>query len=472
MKKYIYLSICLILLFSFLGCKKKEKEEKVSVTIVYGRTYDDVKLQVIKGNTIQEPEYIEEEYAKLISFNLSNGNKFDFSSEINEDITIYAEWDITTFTYTFYDYDGSIYFQKVDEGGSNIEYPENPTREPGEGYVWSFKKWNNDSIVLVEDEIFRPVYERIYEKVNCKFYDIDKTTVLKDVMINYGDSIGEPKYSEPQKQEGYAYRFDGWYDYETDHPCTIPTEIKEDICVYAKFKQGKITEKPLEDCVISFLGASRDTYYDAYSPVNSLYHGKDQYYYPTYSSTVLRVSDTWWYQTYTGLNIKLGVNNSYSGSCASDNTMAGNSVARLKTLGNNGIPNIVVVILGANDNVNGYSAEKVYKAYCTIIEYITEHYIEFDGDLCYIPQIYMFNEPYTSYRGYSFTDERRLEYNQKMDQVASEYDNVKVFYASDVITKDNYTLYYGDQMHYNADGMKVLSNALIEKIKNDFKKEN
>lgn len=472
MKRYLFLIICLVFMFSFTGCKKEKEEEKVSVTIVYGRTYNDANFEIKKGECISEPEYITEDYAKIISFNLFNNEKFDFNSTINEDLVIYAQWEITTFTYTFYNYDGSIYFQKEDEGGSNIEFPNDPSREGGEGYIYNFKKWNNEAIVLVQDEIFKPVFDKVYEQINCKFYDIDKTTVLKDVTINYGDSVGEPLYSQPEKKDGYAYRFDGWYDCETDEPFTMPSEIKESFSIYPKFKEGRIEEKPLEDCVISFLGASRDTFYDATSPVNSLYHGKDQFYYPTYSTTVLRVIDTWWYQTYTGLGIKLGVNNSYSGSCASDNTMAGNSVARLKTLGNNGTPNIVVVILGANDNVNGYSAEKVYNAYCTIIEYITEHYVEFDGDVCYIPQIYMFNEPYTSYRGYNFTDERRLEYNEKMEQVAREYDNVRVFRASEVITKDNYSLYYGDAMHYNADGMKVISDALIKKIKEDFTKEN
>ena len=84
-------------------------------------------------------------------------------------------------------------------------------------------------------------------------------------------------------------------------------------------------------------------------PVNSLYGGHNQFYYPIYSATVKNVEQTWWHQTYTKLGLKLGVNNSWSGSAAYGHSeSAGMSDARLKTLDDNGTPNIVVIFLGKN----------------------------------------------------------------------------------------------------------------------------
>ena len=52
--------------------------------------------------------------------------------------------------------------------------------------------------------------------------------------------------------------------------------------------------------------------------------------------------------------------------------------------------------------------------------------------------------------------------------LANEYSNVRIFDLAAYITKDNYQTYLGDALHYNADGMKLISTKLIEKLKNDF----
>ena len=180
---------------------------------------------------------------------------------------------------------------------------------------------------------------------------------------------------------------------------------------------------------------------------------------------------TWWHQTYTQLNLKLGVNNSWSGSAAyGSGNSAGMSEARLKTLADNGTPNIVVIFLGTNDNVNGHTVTNLETAYINMIEYISENYVDFSNNTAKIPYIYLFTNGYSAYSGYNYTEERRLEYNEMFKKLANTYSNVRIFDLAKYITSDNYSSYLGDSLHYNADGMKLISDKLVEQLTNDFSK--
>ena len=306
---------------------------------------------------------------------------------------------------------------------------------------------------------------------------------VEDSVTEYDGSIYETEkcdynsyintYDEPDfnKDETKFYRFLGWFDQETEAIFDFDKEVTKNYTIYPKYEILDYEEVTLENATISFLGDSISTFYSASSPINSLYGGTNQFYYPIYSATVKSVDKTWWYQTYTNLGIKLGVNNSWSGSAAyGTSESAGMSDARLKTLDDNGTPNIVVIFLGTNDNVNGHTVQNLKDAYVKMIEYISTNFVDFSNNTAKIPYIYIFTNGYSAYNGYLYTEEKRLEYNSMFKDLSNTYQNVRIFDLAKYITKDNYSTYLGDSLHYNADGMKLISTKLVEQLQNDFNK--
>lgn len=67
-------------------------------------------------------------------------------------------------------------------------------------------------------------------------------------------------------------------------------------------------------------------------------------------SGVRKPEDTWWMQVIQGMDGQLGVNNSYAGSLVSGgNVVSGTSESRLRALGAQGEPDVILVAMGAND---------------------------------------------------------------------------------------------------------------------------
>jgi lysophospholipase L1-like esterase len=302
------------------------------------------------------------------------------------------------------------------------------------------------------------------------------TVTLLDVegnvmAIEYCDYNGwintykEPKF---EKDNDKYYRFLGWFDQNTDEQFDFNKKVVKSCILEPRYDIYDIEETTLDNATISFMGDSISTFYDGSNNPQSYYGGTNQYYYPLYSATVKSYTQTWWYQTYNSLGLKLGVNNSWSGSAAfGHSSSAGSSTSRLETLGENGTPNIVVIYLGTNDNVNGHKVENLHQAYVTMIDYITTNYVTFEGTIAKIPYIYLFTNGYSAYSGYNYTEERRLQYNELFKQLANEYQNVRVFDLANIITKDNYSLYLGDSLHYNATGMTFIATNFVKQLKEE-----
>ena len=374
------------------------------------------------------------------------------------------------YTVIFYDYDKTLIATYTLPYGSEVIFPETPTRVGGEGYTYVFKDWTIKQTTVVKDLTFTARYTKVYDEMTITALNINGGiyTVEKCDYNSYINSIGEPEFD---KDANKYYRFYGWYDTETEELFDFDKEIIKNTTIYPKYDIYDYEETTLENATVSFIGDSISTFYDKNSSVNSLYSGTNQYYYPLYSATVKDVTKTWWYQTYTSLGLKLGVNNSWSGSAAyGTGNSAGMSDARLKTLADNGTPNLVIIFLGTNDNVNGHSVENLELAYRKMIEYISQNYIDFSNNTAKVPYIYLITNAYSAYSGYNYTEERRLEYNEMFKKLATVYQNVRVFDLAKYITKDNYFNCLGDSLHYNADGMNLISSKLVEQLTNDFSK--
>lgn len=533
MRRYIYLIICLVSILSlFCSCK----QNKHTVTIIFENGEKEIIEEIKNGSKITEPNFNFPNEVNDIKYVDESGNEFNFNTEIKSDLTIYGKFVYNEYVINFYNYDGNLIETHTLPYGSEIIFPESPSREGGEEYNYVFTNWGSNQKNVNGNIDFVAQYEKVYNEYVINFYNYDKTLVatytlpygseiifpetpsreggtgytyvfkdwgLKQTIVtknldftarytkvydemtvtalnldgsvytiekcdydSYINTIEEPEF---EKDSNKYYRFYGWYDKDTEELFDFDKEVTKNTTIYPKYDIYNYEETTLENSTISFVGDSISTFYDENSSVNSLYGGNNQYYYPIYSQTVKSVELTWWHQTYTRLGLKLGVNNSWSGSAAyGSGNSAGMSENRLKTLGDNGTPNIVVIYLGTNDNVNGHTVENLKLAYVKMIDYITENYIDFSNNTAKVPYIYLVTNGYSGYSGYNYTEERRLEYNEMFKSLSKTYKNVRIFDLALHITKDNYSKCLGDGLHYNADGMKLIADKLVEQLTNDF----
>lgn len=475
MLKIKYLLTIIFLLFIVTSCtmpnnnQNNQQKEDITVTVIYGYDIEDVIYNLKKGDKLNTIENLEYEFGTITHFTKSDGSTFDFNEQIKEDLTIYAKWDLLEFTCTFYDDDKKTIIDKqILKYGEKITYPANPIDKIYTGYKKVFKNWSRNIDIITNNVNIYAEYYEVYDQIIVSIKN-NNLELIDEIEINYGSFIYEPDLPELDKKEGYYYKFIGWCNEQTNTLFDFDSDIYENVSIYPLYKELKIGKLSLSESTISFIGDSISTFYSSTSDINSFYHGHNEYYYPVYSQTVKNVSDTWWYQTYTKLGSKLGINNSLSGSAAyGAGSSAGMSETRLKTLDNNGTPNIIIIYLGTNDNVNGHTKENLKTAYNKMITYITENFTQEINNEFIVPDIYIINNGYSAYSGYNYKEQTRNEYNNLFNELSKEYNNVKVFDLANKITKDNYHLYLGDSLHYNKEGMLVISEYLTKQIKQDY----
>ncbi len=463
--KRIILWICIaFMIFMTTGCTKE-----LTVTIVYNHGYSDEVYTVKKGETLVEPEPKVIEHGSLVGYETSDGESFSFDTKIKKDLTIYAKWEIEQITITFYDDDRKTILDEITQDyGSKLIYPANPSDKIFTGYTKVFYKWSQSIDVVTVNKSVYAMYRTEYDpiNINVKNQDLELVDVIE---TKYSSYIDEPDLPPFQKEEGVYYQFIGWYDEATNELFDFNQEITEEHTIYPKYETGKIIKTTLSDARISFMGDSITTFYSKNSEYTSFYSGTNEYFYPIYSQTVKTVDLTWWCQTFKNLGAKFGFNNALSGSAAYGFTSeAGMSNSRLGTLDHNGIPNIVVIFFGTNDNVSGHTVTQLEAAYEKMISYINTNFVEHRTEGYVIPEIYLINNGYSEYSGYNYTEARRLEYNALFAQLSNKYDNVNVFDLASLVTKDNYLIYLEDRFHYNNVGMKLIADNLTIQIKEDF----
>ena len=356
--------------------------------------------------------------------------------------------DPQTFTYIFIDEEGNVIKEETAEIGAEIVYPENPSKDSDVQYDYAFTGWDRDDKVLTEDIIFEAKFSSTLRKYTCKFVDEDGE-ILKEELVEYGTVPTEPSNPTKDATDEYDYVFIGW-----DKRIT---EVTGDVTYTAKYEQIKkkvITS--LEGKKISFLGDSITTFYADGSEANSYYTEKDTYYYPTYSSTIKTVDKTWWYQLYKNTNMTLGINNSWSGTCAEEyGDRAGYSDARINTLDDNGNPDIIIVYLGTNDNASGVSMGGYKSAINKIIDKIRNL-----SDA----QIYLVAMGYSAYTGMYYKEQTRIEYNEVLRDIASTR-KCGIIPLDEYVVEANYQVYLQDFLHYNAKGAELLSKVAEKAIK-------
>jgi len=275
------------------------------------------------------------------------------------------------------------------------------------------------------------------------FYN-DDNTINKTEDVFPGEKVEFVDYEKADSIR-YSYEFKGWYlDRELKEEYDFNQAVDKTFYLYPKF--DKIEKKvDFKGMTVSFLGDSITTYYADDSPVNSYYSGDNEFYYPRYSATVKAVEDTWWYQLSKLAELKIGINNSLSGSSVSSEVNGGMAHSRINTLGENGTPDIIFIHLGTNDNVNGLTPTMFKNNYRIMLERIQRAYPD--------SIIFAATLGYSAYTGYNYTEKNRLEYNKAIREIAIEKD-IYIFAIDQVQTKETYLNFLGDNLHPNAKGMK------------------
>ena len=463
MKKSILIFVITLLCVIMVGCgNKKQTQTPVLYKISFDSNGGSKVLDIVaeSGIEIAKPTDPTKEGYKFVGWYLEE-KEYKFNLMPEKNITLVAKWEevvipVTKYTITLDVNGGNVLSSNTITGekGSAISLP-NPTKE---GY--NFLGWYKGEVKFEETSMPEKNITLVakWEEV---VIPVTKYTITLDV--NGGNALstntitGEAGTSislpNPTKD---GYKFLGWYKGDVKFEETTMPE--ENITLVAKWEEVMV-EKTLVGKKVSILGDSISTFYVEGSIMNSYYSGENQFYYPIYSTTIKTVDLTWWYQLLNNTDMILGINNSWSGSCAAgSNSSAGIHDGRINTLDNNGTPDIVVIYLGTNDCASGFSKEVFVNAIETIVAKIKA---------LGVSDIFITTLGYSAYTGMNYSDTTRVTYNEEIRRIASEK-GCGIVPLDDYIQKDSYMFYLGDYLHYNAKGATLLSKIYEKSIKEYF----
>lgn len=429
--------VALIMILLVTGCTKEIIKYTVTFENEDGSIYKQVEVE--EGKTVTVEDLTKDGH----TFDgwYKGEEKVSLPYTVLENVTLTAKFNPNTYNYKFLS-EGKVVSEGSGLYGSTIPYPSNPTKEGTNGLIYKFVSWDKTDTILTSDIVFNAVFESIKKQYTYKFVD-DEGNILKQEKVDYGTLPVEP--SNVSKD---GYKFAGW-DKEI-----VP--VVGNVTYTAKFTKIETTTQALDGKIVSILGDSISTFYAAGSEMNSYYNSENTFYYPKYSASIKTVDLTWWYKLIKNNNMKLGINNSWSGSCAyGSSSSAGVSDGRINTIDDNGAPDIVIIYLGTNDCASGYTTEQFGSA---IRQIITKVQKLCDAD------IFVTTLGYSAYTGAKYKESTRLSYNKEIRKIVSEY-KCGLIPLDDYIVDTSYSFYLGDSLHYNAKGADLLSKIYEKSIK-------
>lgn len=247
------------------------------------------------------------------------------------------------------------------------------------------------------------------------------------------------------------------------------------------FANETIERNYYENKVVSILGDSISTF-DGYIPVDDGVNLEHATFYP--NEEISKVEDTWWYKVIETLDAKLGVNDSWSGSTVYNNldynteyvgkdaSMA--SLTRIKNLGSNSIPDIILFFGGVNDIATkvpmGEFDEDNAPTTVDLTSYKWESF--FDSYVCAILRIKHFYpnsqlvciEPLRNKACYS--DAQLIKYTDVLKRICSFYN---VGYVS--LFDQMPTSKLHDITHPSKEGMEIIASCVVDYLNNDITRD-
>ncbi len=391
-----------------------------------------------------------------------NDEEYEFTKMPNENIVLVAKWTLDEVIVSFDSQGGTSVTKIIALPGTTITAPKDPYRQGCKFLGWylndelyEFTTMPSENITLVakwQDTTYTITYE-LNGGVGDGLITTYSSARPSDI------DLGRPT------KEGYAFM--GWYTnpgFNGGPMLTINNKTNKNLTLYAKW----VEQKTKEVKTIGVYGDSISTY-DTYIPSDAAF------YYPSYSATVKNVEHTWWRILQEQYGLSLVKNVSYSGSTVSgSNATCGVSGARIKKLiDSNGVaPDIIIILLGINDVVNGFTTEKFESEYRLMLDKMKEICPNSDVIMCDL----MYDtctegqNPDPKYDAYTHPGLRDA-YNVIIEKIAGDY-QYPLVKLSEVVTKEtefvNNWHYLGDNIHPSYEGMKVIAEAIGQKILENY----
>ena len=389
---------------------------------------------------------------------LLNGEVYDPTTPITSNITLVASWKEdykVTIHYNNNDPDLVLY-AKEGQSINDLGGIDSPIKE-GYKFINFYYDEEFTKAMLIFSKINNDIdlYAK-FSKISYITYHLNGGTTKEELLTSYVVEDVENRNIDLVLPEKKGYFFRGWHEKEDCSDSNfymITKKEARDITLFAKWD-----EATLQNAYLGILGDSISTY-KGYIP-NGFVH------FPYYASSddggMITLEQTWWRITQQTLGCRLGINNSYSGTCVMNEygyTTSAENISRLQhsTRFDNLPPDIMIIYMGNNDalvqNLNTANFEKSYRNMLNNLYTLYPNIQLFLGTLSY--------EKY--FVGKDYYEEHVLvtaEVNRIIQSLASEY-NLPII---DFATAYSDSSYLFDTIHPNVLGMKALANVAIDAI--------
>lgn len=389
---------------------------------------------------------------------LLNGEVYDPTTPITSNITLVASWKEdykVTIHYNNNDPDLVLY-AKEGQSINDLGGIDSPIKE-GYKFINFYYDEEFTKAMLIFSKINNDI--DLYAKFSQIYYityHLNGGTTKEELLTSYVVEDVENRNIDLVLPEKKGYFFRGWHEKEDCSDSNfymITKKEARDITLFAKWD-----EATLQNAYLGILGDSISTY-KGYIP-NGFVH------FPYYASSddggMITLEQTWWRITQQTLGCRLGINNSYSGTCVMNEygyTTSAENISRLQhsTRFDNLPPDIMIIYMGNNDalvqNLNTVNFEKSYRNMLNNLYTLYPNIQLFLGTLSY--------EKY--FVGKDYYEEHVLvtaEVNRIIQSLANEY-NLPII---DFATAYSDSSYLFDTIHPNVLGMKALANVAIDAI--------
>lgn len=273
--------------------------------------------------------------------------------------------------------------------------------------------------------------------------------------------------------------------------------------IYYKEQKSETTnnlKSVLKGKTLSILGDSISTFagYNNNTQNNDTIGNNAVWYSSSNDKGITDVNDSWWMQTINNNDMKLLVNNAWSGSTvfANTNGQGANSIAYSTerpvnlhdntedaTFANGTEPDIIATYIGINDFNTNMSNLGTYEA-INFDTLITDNEGSYSYGTpttiveAYAIMVHKMKTRYTSSDIYLFTmapntwkvdDVKMEEFNSAIRQIASKYNLTVVdLYKDSGITRDNVSAYLKDGLHPNALGMDKITETFEKALEKNY----
>ncbi len=141
--------------------------------------------------------------------------EYSFDTEVTNDITLYAVYEINGYQITFKNYDESVLVVRTVKYGETPSYStladpkEDPVKPSTDEYSYTFNGWTPQIVPATDDATYTATYTSEKRSYKIKFVD-DDDSQLKEEMYEYGAMPSYDGTPVKESTDEYSYTFSGW----------------------------------------------------------------------------------------------------------------------------------------------------------------------------------------------------------------------------------------------------------------------